>query len=348
MGEMVIKLQMVDALGVTKKRSAPTQGFKGILGSIKELKSTLAILGIFTGLLASSKSLIKAVSGIGKVLMLFLKPIGDLIAMLLKPIYMFFKPIAKAFNAFFKVYQVEANKAIKAGLIFAKAGMPEKATDSFLTGFTILFKPFFDLILLAGAEAVKLMVDVIFFPFQTFLEGMAIAMDAIGFESAAQAFRDLLLGLDVAKEGIKTQIDDLAKKAIDSTNAVLFGHADALYATALNIKEVMTNSASLTLEEKTALEPIFAEIDKMPIKAALESSTQLSKMSTAWTDAATHTRGIMDQIEAYRDSLMETDELPRTEITANKSNLEKANEWGDKVFNNVIGLFTSGALQINR
>lgn len=132
-------------------------GAGGMLGAIPGMGKALALLGVMAGaltLLVKSSALLQGVlSGIGKLLMLIIRPLGDILGIALMPLLYIMKPIGIFFNTLMRPYLQKAMAAMKAGGAMLKEGDVAGAMGAFAVGGQFLLKPFFDMFV-RGSEIV--------------------------------------------------------------------------------------------------------------------------------------------------------------------------------------------------
>ena len=185
------------------------------------------------------RSLQKVLEGIGKMLMMLLRPIGDMLAALFMPLMMLIKPLGIFINALFRPYIQEARKNFMAAANFYKLGMAEKGTEAMFVGLEQLATPLIKLLVIAIGKGLELSIDIIFKPFEVLLEafqnlGVAI-LKAVGLGDAAVAFENEMIKIrngvtgfkDDLKAGIQTGID-IVLLEIDKWNFKLTEQGKAL------------------------------------------------------------------------------------------------------------------------
>jgi len=278
-----------DNLGIKKMFLS----FKGL----SALTKTVIKIGTLLGLVTASKMLIKTVVNITKLLGYLLRPIGNTLASLLRPLYILFRPLAKAFNAFFRTYYKEANKAIAAGNIFLRAGMKEKAAESFGSAFIATMKPFLDLFIMGFAEVGALFVKVFFKPLEYVFLGLGKLFDFIGLDFIADVFYSISKDINTASEKLGAVIRSGVNDAIELQNKALFSAINKRYELAIKVKGVMADADKVSEDKKKEIMRDLAIIDKMPIAAANKAADFLKSESAKWATIAITTssmvRGIL-------------------------------------------------------
>jgi len=299
-------------------------GLGGVMGRLGGMLSkALGPLALIAALVKSSKSLLKMLEGIMKVLLMFLKPIGDILATFLRPIYMLFRPIAKAFNAYFRLYQKEANAAIKAGMTFQEAGMTSMAADAFMSAFTVILKPFFNLMILGFGELAKMIGDVMFIPIQLWIYGFASLLDALGFEDTANAFR---MSVQTMKQSMHDLIDNGIQWYINKTDEVLFAHISDLTNAADGIKSILNILPDKTEEEKKLIMDMFKELDTKGADTLSTMKTDLNDFAKSMSKIKDPAKSAASSIDTLRKSIEKLKESLDTPIKSNvnNSNIPKA------------------------
>lgn len=139
-------------------------GTGGMLGAIPGMGKALGLLGVIAGaitLLVKSSALLQGVlGGIGKLLMLIIRPLGDILGVALMPLLYIMKPIGIFFNTLMRPYLQKAMAAMKAGGALMKEGDVEGAMGAFALGGQYLLKPYFDMMVRGSEVIVSGLIDV--------------------------------------------------------------------------------------------------------------------------------------------------------------------------------------------
>jgi hypothetical protein len=143
MGQITVNVAGKAASAVS---GASKSGGGGIMGNILgAITSPLGIIATGMGLLVASSGLLRNVlTGIGKTLLLILKPIGDILGVALMPILFILRPIGLFFNTLMRPYIQKAMEAMRAGNQLLQAGDTEGAAGAFNLGFQFLAQPLFN------------------------------------------------------------------------------------------------------------------------------------------------------------------------------------------------------------
>jgi len=195
-------------------------GIGDIVGGIGKLLGPLLIIaGAVTMMVKSSAMLQGALKGIGKILMLILRPIGDILGMALIPLLYVLKPVGVFFNTLMRPYIRKAMAAMRAGGALMKAGKPEEAMGAFVTGAEFLLKPFLDVSVKVAGEMMGGFADLL-----AAIPGVGDAFKGMGdvIRSGAQSF------IDTTTNMLDVQLGMVLGQAEASTGKSMFNVVKSL------------------------------------------------------------------------------------------------------------------------
>lgn len=321
-------------------------GPKGGMGMLRGLGNLDKLVPIAAGIgliVASSKALQKVLEGIGKMLMMLLRPIGDMLAALFMPLMMLIKPLAVFINALFRPYIQEARKNFRTAMKFYGMGMKEKGNEAMFTGLQLMAAPLIKLLVIAIGEGLKAAIDVITLPFEIFLDlfkgfGEALQNSGIpGLTDMGNVIVDFTSNVKKGVEEVKTQAKDLIDSGIevvlsgiDNWGKKLIAQGEVLQAEADFMEDLVGDMKDNQVSTEDIKKVILAadkaahEDFKDTVKAILtgeggltefntkfqtEITTGLTAVTTKVTAWKTEINSLMDQARAANDQAQQNARL---------------------------------------
>ena len=267
-------------------------GIGDMIGGMGKGVAILAIIaGAITMLVKSSALLQGVLGGIGKLLMLIIRPLGDILGIALMPLLYIMKPIGIFFNTLMKPYLQKAMAAMKAGGALLKAGDVGGAMGAFVLGAQYLIKPFFDMFIRGSEVLISGLIDVadtmtggIFHEgLMSVKEGVRSAGESI--ISTTTNFLDYQLGRVLAKAETTTgtSMMNIIKKLDDAEIGV--GYASGMVAAG-----IVSPLAELSIWVGDSWGPEFKSIVQTAMNNAIRNA------SIAIPKTPTYTYGVPQEV----------------------------------------------------